>query len=82
MVSAVGRYRETGESRAGAPSPTVSKGVTMTTAQQHSGLSGVDVPAARPAEAFAAAQAEERADFEEDRRRQRVLDDGELGGEA
>jgi hypothetical protein len=40
----------------------------MTTEQQHSGLSCVDVPTARPAEAFAAAEAEERADFEEDRR--------------
>jgi hypothetical protein len=30
----------------------------------------------------AASDADERADLEEDRRRQRLLDDGEMGGEA
>ncbi len=30
----------------------------------------------------AVSDADERADLEEDRRRQRLLDDGELGGEA
>jgi hypothetical protein len=41
-------------------------------------------PAAREptAETLAASDAEERADLEEDRRRQRDLDDAELGGEA
>ncbi len=36
----------------------------------------------RTSEEALAKRAEERADIEEDRRRQRELDDGELGGEA
>ena len=36
----------------------------------------------RPPGPIADSEAEERADLAEDRRRQRELDDGELGGEA
>ncbi len=36
----------------------------------------------RPPDSLADSEAEERADIEEDRRRQRELDDAELGGEA
>lgn len=53
----------------------------MTTEQPGSRLTG-DVPSPRPPDALSAAEAEERADREEDRLRQQVLDDGELGGES
>jgi hypothetical protein len=36
----------------------------------------------RPLDLFSDSEAEERADIVEDRRRQRELDDAELGGEA
>ncbi len=36
----------------------------------------------RPSDALAERQAEERADIEEDRRRQQELDEAEMGGES
>ncbi|MGY1617284.1 hypothetical protein ACI797_11145 [Geodermatophilus sp. SYSU D00691] len=39
-------------------------------------------PRRRTPDPLAESTAEERADVEEDRRRQQELDDGELGGEA
>ena len=54
----------------------------MTTEQRYSGVGSERTPAERPSDAVAAADAEERADQHEDRRRQQDLDYGELGGES
>jgi hypothetical protein len=63
-------------------SPTVPKGLTMSTERQPP-TSGIaqDAPQ-RTFEAADRGTVAERADLEEDRRRQRDLDDGELGGES
>ena len=54
----------------------------MSTESQHPGTrSELQVARERTPDSLAE-RAEERADIEEDRRRQRDLDDGELGGEA
>ena len=54
----------------------------MSTEPQLSRTSTVGRPSRDESAPPAAPDADERADFEEDRRRQRQLDDGELGGEA
>ncbi len=51
----------------------------MTTEQQSSGFGSEQAPAERPSDAVAA---EERADLQEDRRRQQDLDYAEFGGES
>ncbi len=53
----------------------------MSTEQQHP-WTPPQAGTERTSDALAERQAEERADIEEDRRRQRELDDAELGGEA
>ncbi|HSU00570.1 MAG TPA: hypothetical protein VLJ85_23195 [Geodermatophilus sp.] len=55
----------------------------MSTESQHPGTrTELQVARERTPDSLAEGRAEERADIEEDRRRQRDLDDGELGGEA
>jgi hypothetical protein len=63
-------------------SPTVLKGLTMSTERQPPGGGTAQTTPERPSEAVDWSAAAECADLEEDRRRQQDLDDGELGGES
>jgi hypothetical protein len=63
-------------------SPTISKGLTMSTERQPPAGGNAQAAPKRTSEAVDRSTAAERADLEEDRRRQQDLDDGELGGES
>ena len=63
-------------------SPTVPKGLTMSTERQPPASGSAQAAPERTSEAVDRSTAAERADLEEDRRRQQDLDDGELGGES
>jgi hypothetical protein len=54
----------------------------MTTEPQRLGTSAIPQGTSARNDPPVGSDVEERADLEEDRRRQRELDDGELGGEA
>ncbi len=54
----------------------------MSTEQQHSAPWTEHQVATKQASDALAERAEERADMEEDRRRQQELNDGEMGGES
>jgi hypothetical protein len=61
---------------------TVPKGLTMSTERQPPASGSARAAPERTSEAVDRSTAAERADLEEDRRRQQDLDDGELGGES
>ncbi len=63
-------------------SPTISKGLTMSTERQPPASGIAQAAPQRTSEAADRSTTAERADLEEDRRRQQDLDDGELGGES
>ena len=61
---------------------TIPKGLTMSTERQPPTSGTAQAAPKRTSEAADRSTTAERADLEEDRRRQRDLDDGELGGES
>jgi hypothetical protein len=63
-------------------SPTIPKGLTMSTERHPPASGSAQAVANRTSEAVDRRTATERAELEEDRRRQQDLDDGELGGES
>lgn len=63
-------------------SPTIPKGLTMKTEQQPPASGHAQAAPKRTSAAVDRSTAAERADLEEDRRRQQDLDDGERGGES
>ena len=63
-------------------SPTTPKGLTMSTERQPPASASAQAAPKPTSEAVDRRTAAERADLEEDRRRQQDLDDGELGGES
>ncbi len=63
-------------------SPTIPKGLSMSTERQPPASGNPQIALQRTSEAVDRSTAAERADLAEDRRRQQDLDDGELGGES